>query len=98
MALTLIASVQSEEIEPLRDPTRPLLSVADKKRAQIKLQAIMTRNGQRQAIVNGVVLNPGDIYKSHKVIEILPSSVLIEFDGKRREIALRPNIVNVGKK
>ena len=80
--------------EVLSDPTRPLhYAVKQKKTISLNLQAVIKKGGVKQAIVNGVVLREGDIYKSHQIKRINEKSVLYEINGVTKTLRLRPSVI-----
>ena len=89
-----------DDVKPekaLRDPTQPLSFVKKKASVKLTLQAIMNKGGKPKAIINGVLLGEGDIYKSRKIKRILDNRVEYEVNGQTAVLTLRPKLFKKGK-
>lgn len=74
------------------DPTKPLFGQAVVSPAKIKsrlvLQSIIKSNNHHKVVINGKLLNQGDVISGYRVKKITTGKVLLVSDEKRLELAL----------
>ena len=55
----------------------------------------MIRGDRKSAVINGYVLNEGDLIKGAKVMKIEANKVILEISNKQKTLQLKPNIARV---
>ena len=92
LAFCLSSSVTAET---LRDPTRPLGTVAHAShRYGLTLQAIISRQGQHMAIVNDQQVKQGDRLGDSVIINITDKYIVAKENGKQLTYFLHEDISN----
>jgi hypothetical protein len=79
--------------ETLRDPTQPLNSSGIERKANLDLQAIFNRNGQRKVIINGKLLVKGQSISGFTVSQILEQSVRLHSEDGPVLLKLRQKVI-----
>lgn len=59
------------------------------------LRQIVIRGDRKSAVINGYVLNEGDLIKGAKVMKIEANKVILEISKKQKTLQLKPNIARV---
>lgn len=79
----------------LRDPTRPLSYrvAAPKAGPQLVLQAILQRNSGWEAIVSGERVSVGSAVQGARIESISEQKVVYSYQGSRKTLHLRPQIL-----
>ena len=79
---TVPLSVWAEE--PLRDPTRPAnaRSLTAVPGMTFKVTAVFLSGQRRLGVVNGRLVAEGDGVDGARVVEVLPSAIRLEYQGK----------------
>lgn len=85
---------------PLPDPTRPAnytpriqLDSAETAEMEWSVNGITISPRGNSAIVNGRVVTAGDQIASATVLEILPTGVVLDFEGRRVTVGFLPQTV-----
>ena len=85
---------------PLPDPTRPAdyaprrpVDSPAAKEMEWKVNGITISPRGNSAIVNGQVVTAGDQIASATVLEILPTGVVLDFEGRRVTVGFLPQTV-----
>jgi hypothetical protein len=88
--LALMAlGIASANAEALRDPMRPAnASVPSAASDSLRLEAILTNDGKRVAIVNGQLVRAGERVGSAKIEEILADGVRVTREGSSKMLRL----------
>ena len=92
---SILGAAPAMEVETLPDPTRPpaahnsaVRKLNQDQPRQFLVSAIKITAARKTAIVNGRLVAEGDTLAGAEVVEIRPSSVIVEFLSERREISL----------
>jgi len=71
-------------------PPAPKLSATDLAFAELRLQSIFFSPGHPSAVISGRAVRPNDwLPDGAMVVDIGPSSVVLQFDSERRTLALK---------
>ncbi|WP_196139755.1 hypothetical protein [Aliikangiella sp. G2MR2-5] len=85
------------------DPTKPLIKSENKKKdfskksSSPRLTAIITRNGERSAIIGNKTYQTGDYVLGLKLIKITRNSVLLEGIKEQKTMYLAPKVKSNNK-
>ena len=81
----------------LADPTAPLQGLqkntASNENAAITLNAILTGDGRRLAVINGETVGEGERFNGGRLISITQHGVLIDTNGKQQRLKLQGAVV-----
>ena len=67
-------------------------TTADNEFPEIKLQSIIVPRGEPMAMIEGQTLVAGEWFGQVQVVEIRPTSVLLRWQGRDREVRLREQL------
>jgi hypothetical protein len=94
-AFTLLVLPLSTKAEVLPDPTRPAAfqtaTVIQDLPAELidwKVSAIRISASDRSAIVNGRIVRTGETIGPARILEILPTQVVLDYDNRRVAVKL----------
>ncbi len=91
--LPLLASGAAARANGLVDPTRPAGATdpvaAAPEPGEVRVQAIIRRDGSRVAVVDGRVVHAGDRIASVTIEEVTPDGVRYSLDGRSRFARLK---------
>jgi MSHA biogenesis protein MshK len=87
-------AVAAEDVQPLRDPTRPPAWQAEPQSAQApggpRLEAIRRGGGRALATIDGTAVKIGDDVQGMRLVRIGESFVILEGDAGRKTLQLTP--------
>ncbi len=79
------------------DPTRPFGAVKSssysEKKSALMLQSIIQSGQSKKAVINGQVLNVGDVYKGFELIAISSKGVVLQPSQSTGEISLSSALI-----
>jgi len=79
------------------DPTRPFGAVKSssysEKKSALVLQSIIQSGQSKKAVINGQVLNVGDVYKGFELIAISSKGVVLQSSQSRMELSLFSGVI-----
>lgn len=106
LVLSMPLLVGAADTEVLKDPTMPLLNTLQgnsaalsglqkekEQKISLVLQGIVTKSGQKFAVINGQVLSQGQSIEGYKLTDIKGYGV--ELQGAQEEISLTLHKVNI---
>ncbi len=87
------STAAAQASDKLRDPTRPLMQMAEEKNApSLHLHSILIGDTRRGAIINGRFVKENDRIHGVEVMNILPGKVVVRQNGMKKSLILHRSV------